>query len=215
MIAGSFQTKVIVRSTNSDTVEGVAKVTFFEILYWSLHEDKRILFTKTVNIDSADAVFDVEISSDLKVTSPQTISVEVEFTERETKTVVSFLTSVNIDRYAYKTIVQGSDTFKPSENYNLTIRVVNRDGSPVGKLVPNFKSISLSVFQAPKGTKVKGSCDFSGICDFSEPGSLLPAKCGNVFASFFRQETDDTGTVNIAVPTRDTELMSLSVFSLG
>jgi Macroglobulin domain MG3 len=149
-----FQAKVIASYTFGEAVEGEAVVTFWKTVWdWVQDQDdggwgggwwnwwqprghyveRRVdLLIKTVTINTAAEIFDVNIANDLQIYNAEQINVHVKFTESSTKKVLETSTVLSIEQYAYETIVTGSDLLVANQPYN--IKVSSRkigSGTPV------------------------------------------------------------------------------------
>lgn len=82
---------------------------------------KKILFTKTIQINSNAETFDVSIAGNLGVTSETNLNVEVVFTEKLTGKSVSAIGNIQIAQYAYELILTGSDSYEAGIPYALNI----------------------------------------------------------------------------------------------
>jgi hypothetical protein len=117
----TFQTKVIATYTFGESIEGVAVVTFWKNDY-DRYPPRKDLFVKTINIESAAEVFDVNIIDDLKVYGPGFVNVEVKFTEALTRKVVeTSVLDVGFVSNAYDTLLTGSEILVPNQPYNLKV----------------------------------------------------------------------------------------------
>jgi hypothetical protein len=82
---------------------------------------RRDLFVKTIDINSAAEVFDVNIKDDLKIYTQDSVNVHVKFTEASTRKVIETSAVLNIVQYAYEMVLTGSDILVPNQPYNFKV----------------------------------------------------------------------------------------------
>lgn len=96
---------------------------------------KKVLFTKTIQINSNAETFDVSIVGNLGVTSETNLNVEVVFTEKLTGKTVSAIGNIQIAQYAYELILTGSDNYVAGTPYTLNIAARRiGQGAPVSEI---------------------------------------------------------------------------------
>ena len=93
----------------------------------------QVIHTRTVEIAAASTSFDVDIVKDLgliDVNWDQSISIEVEFTDKLTAKLASATTQVMLIYQKYKIIFNNPENFKPGLPLSYMVTIQKYDGSP-------------------------------------------------------------------------------------
>lgn len=115
--------------TFGQKVEGSAVVTFKQYGYQIVHE-------RSVVINSSSITFDVDIKKDLKIDElyfDQSITVEIQFTDKQTAKLASAATSFMISQFRHSIVFKGPQNFKPGLPYVFQLTVKKLDGSPAAE----------------------------------------------------------------------------------
>ena len=92
-----------------------------------------MIHTRTVEITAASTTFDVDIVQDLGLYYlqwDQSISIEVEFTDKLTAKLASAATQIMLIYSKHKIIFNNPENFKPGLPLSYKVTVQNYDGSP-------------------------------------------------------------------------------------
>lgn len=137
------------------------------------------ILTRTVNIVSGTATFDVDIKNDLKAEAGEYLyfQAELNFEDPLTGIKVSDSKTFYVRPYAYRFVAKEEGPFKPGNDLKFTITMIKIDGGP-----------------APKGTKI--------YLKPNNPKTLLPQNLtigedGSVSSSYYIPE--DTTYVSVEI----------------
>lgn len=115
--------------TFGQKVEGSAVVTFKQYGYQIIHE-------RSVIINSSSITFDVDVVKDLKIDQiyyDQSITVEVQFTDKQTAQLAAARTEFTLVQFRHSILFKGASNFKPGLPYVFKVTVKKLDGSPAAE----------------------------------------------------------------------------------
>lgn len=106
------------------TMHGVAVVKFIRF-------GQLAIFEKTVTIGNEIGLFDVNIASNLGITSDETVDIELVFTDAMSDKKINATAATRLRKISTILELEASDTFKRNVDYNFVITAKGYDGTPV------------------------------------------------------------------------------------
>lgn len=137
------------------------------------------ILTRSVNIVSGTATFDVDIKKDLKAEAGEYLYFQAEliFEDPLTGTKVSDSKTFNVRPYAYRFVAKADGIFKPGNDLKFTVTMLHVDGGP-----------------APAGTKIYLKPNNPPTL---QPQNLTIGEDGTVSSSYFIPEGTSYVSVDI------------------
>lgn len=146
------------------------------------------IFQKTLTIGNEIGLFDVNISSNLGITSDETVDIELQFTDAMSDKVINATAATRLRRIATILELKASETFKRNVDYNVVISARGYDGSPVEN-----KDVTVEIF-------------FQAECYREDPESEWTCPEETVTRTY---STDDEGVIETEISTGEFDYITI------
>lgn len=121
---GTFPVKVEIDYAFGKSMQGVAVVKFLRFSHM-------VMFEKRIIIGSESGTFNVNIASNLGVTSEELVDIQLDFTDSMSNKMINASAYTIIKNISTVLGIEASETFKRDQLLEFAITAIRYDGEPV------------------------------------------------------------------------------------